>query len=88
MTRPIFRLFSLRACALAAICFFLLTCAARAQQPASPATPTTPAKSAPASAAPAAPDYSQEPFVVDEFHTSMRFENDGTGEREQTVRIR
>ncbi|MGA7090754.1 MAG: DUF3857 domain-containing protein [Candidatus Acidiferrales bacterium] len=88
MTRPILRLFSPRACALVATCFFLLTCAAHSQQPASPATPTTPAKSAPASAAPAAPDYSQEPFVVDEFHTSMRFENDGTGEREQTVRIR
>ncbi|MGC1912605.1 MAG: hypothetical protein WA660_12290, partial [Candidatus Acidiferrales bacterium] len=70
MTRPILRLFSPRACALVATCFFLLTCAAHAQQPASPATPTTPAKSAPASAAPAAPDYSQEPFVVDEFHTS------------------
>jgi Flp pilus assembly protein TadD/transglutaminase-like putative cysteine protease len=34
-----------------------------------------------------APDYSQEPFVVEQFHTTARFENDGTGERDAAVRI-
>ena len=32
-------------------------------------------------------DYSQEPFVVEQFHTTARFENDGTGERDSVVRI-
>ena len=34
------------------------------------------------------PDYSQEPFVVEQFYNRVRFENDGTGRRELAVRIR
>src|SRR5271155_1623456 len=34
-----------------------------------------------------APDYSQEPFVVEQFYSTARFENDGTGERDVAVRI-
>jgi Flp pilus assembly protein TadD/transglutaminase-like putative cysteine protease len=35
-----------------------------------------------------ATDYSQEPFVVEQYHTTARFENDGTGERDVAVRVR
>jgi len=35
-----------------------------------------------------APDYSQEPFVFEQFHIRARFEKDGTGRREMTVRVR
>src|SRR3954471_11469233 len=32
-------------------------------------------------------DYSQEPFVIEEYRTAMRFENDGTARREVTARM-
>lgn len=35
-----------------------------------------------------AADYSQEPFIVELLQNKVRFENDGTGEKEQIVRIR
>lgn len=35
-----------------------------------------------------APDYSQEAFVFEQFHIRTRFESDGTGQREMTVRVR
>ena len=37
-----------------------------------PASTVAPAK---------APDYSQEPFIFEQYTTKVRFENDGTGER-------
>ncbi len=33
-------------------------------------------------------DYSREPFVIEQYFTTARFENDGTSERDLTVRIR
>jgi len=33
-------------------------------------------------------DYSQEPFLIEQYYTRLRFENDGTGRRELLVRIR
>jgi tetratricopeptide (TPR) repeat protein len=33
-------------------------------------------------------DYSQEPFVIEQYVTSARYENDGTGERDVSARIR
>jgi tetratricopeptide (TPR) repeat protein/transglutaminase-like putative cysteine protease len=39
-------------------------------------------------AAPAKPDYSKEPFVFEQYATKVRFENDGTGERDYIARIR
>jgi tetratricopeptide (TPR) repeat protein/transglutaminase-like putative cysteine protease len=48
-----------------------------------PASETTTAKS---DAKPA--DYSQEAFVVEQLHTTYRFENDGTGRKEVTARIK
>ncbi|GAC1432454.1 MAG: hypothetical protein NVS9B5_15910 [Terriglobales bacterium] len=35
-----------------------------------------------------APDYSQEAYVLEKWHTTYRFENDGTGKREIYARIR
>ena len=35
-----------------------------------------------------AADYSQEPFVIEQYFTTMRYENDGTGDQDTTVRIR
>jgi tetratricopeptide (TPR) repeat protein len=35
-----------------------------------------------------APDYSNEPVVIEKFLTTVRFEDDGTGEREQQLRAR
>ena len=52
---------------------------ARTASPA--ATKPAPPKSAPA-------DFSQEPFVIEQYLTTARFENDGTGERDLAVRIR
>jgi tetratricopeptide (TPR) repeat protein/transglutaminase-like putative cysteine protease len=72
-----------------ALCFLCLACAAGAQD-----APTTTAQSAAAprakSAVPqAAPaDFSQEPFVIEQYFTTARFENDGTGEFDLTERIR
>jgi Flp pilus assembly protein TadD len=34
------------------------------------------------------PEYAQEPFLIEEYHSTARFENDGTGERELNVRVR
>ncbi len=71
----------------AAFCALLFSSLAAAQQSnstqnASPAaTKTAPQKSSPA-------DYSQEPFVIEQYHTTARFENDGTSERDLAVRIR
>jgi tetratricopeptide (TPR) repeat protein/transglutaminase-like putative cysteine protease len=36
----------------------------------------------------AEPDYSKEPFVIEAMHSRVRFENDGTGKQEATLRIR
>ena len=49
--------------------------------------PTTPASTSGVSAASAKPDYSQEPFVFEQYATRLRFENDGTGERDYSARI-
>lgn len=58
-----------------------------AQNPPSAPQKPQPAVTAPAPAA-KAPDYSQEPFIVEKFHTNVRFENDGTQRRELDVRIK
>ncbi len=50
--------------------------------------PEKPGTQATADAAPGRPDYSQEPFVIEQYYTRARFEKDGTGRRELQVRIR
>lgn len=58
---------------------------ARESAPAS-ATSTRENSSSAQKSAPA--DYSQEPYVIEQYVTAARFENDGTGERVLTVRVR
>src|ERR1700734_3254638 len=71
----------------AALCALLFSSLAAAQQsnPAQTASPaatkTVPQKSSSA-------DYSQEPFVIEQYYTTARFETDGTSERDLAVRVR
>jgi len=73
----------------------------RAQSGGTPASPATPGKASkaakaaakPADTAPSKPeepkhDYSQEAFVIEQYRSSYRFENDGTGRKETIARIR
>jgi len=71
----------------AALCALLFSSVAAAQQSnsthnASPATTKSAAQKSPAA------DYSQEPFVIEQYYTAAHFENDGTSERSLAVRIR
>jgi len=78
----------------------LLACSAAAQQPTSTgssaggSSSTTPSgqphKNQPSESKPAAsvPDYSEESFVVEQMHSHLRFEADGTGRKEVIARIR
>lgn len=79
----------------AALSTLLVLGVAAAQENSAPPGAPAPAISAPrdapaASPASAAqkPDYSKEPFVFEQYLTKVRFENDGTGEREYMARIR
>ena len=47
-----------------------------------------PVPPSPQAAAAGTPDYSQEAFVIEQLRTSYRFDNDGTGRREQYARIK
>ncbi len=52
-------------------------------------TPPAPQNGTPSAAAPQSPpDYAQEPFVIEKYYSTARFESDGTGERDLNVRIR
>ncbi len=74
----------------------LLAQSSRSQKtgPASPNSPPKSAAPAQKESSPEAtkpdhpPDYSNEPFVIEEYSTVVRFENDGTGERTLDVRAR
>ncbi len=70
--------------------FCLVTLPALASAQDKSTSPAAPQNSAEAAAAPkkSAADYSQEPFIIEQFITTVRFENDGTGERDVTARIR
>jgi tetratricopeptide (TPR) repeat protein len=52
------------------------------------ATAQTKAPAKPTEAAKQKPDYSQEAVVVEQLSTAYRFERDGTGQREQTLRVK
>jgi tetratricopeptide (TPR) repeat protein len=73
---------------MAILCLVTLPILASAQDK---STPPAPSPNAPTSApapkqSPA--DYSQEPFVIEQYITSARYENDGTGDVVVTARIR
>jgi len=60
---------------------------ARPQAPVIPPLPP-PAKPTPAATPKeASSDYSHEPFILEQFYTTARYENDGTGERDVSVRV-
>jgi tetratricopeptide (TPR) repeat protein len=78
----------------AALCTLLISGMAAAQENSTPPNAPAPATSTPKDAAAVGsasaqkPDYAKEPFVFEEYATKVRFENDGTGEREYIARIR
>lgn len=57
-----------------------------AQQSPSPAAPAESTVTSPEQKH--ASEYPQEPFIVEKYSTTARYENDGTGERDLTVRMR
>jgi len=72
----------IRACA--ALCLFCLPAAIAAQD----APSATQSPSAVRASQNASSDFSQEPFVIEQYFTTAHFENDGTGEFDLTERIR
>jgi len=68
------------------LCVVCMPIKALAQEPPATAPSTPPAQTS--SKDQAAKDYSQEPFVVELYSTIARFENDGTGDRDLSARIR
>jgi Flp pilus assembly protein TadD len=61
--------------------------APQAAPPGSPASPAPQNGTASAAQVPS-PEYAQEPFLIEKYYSTARFENDGTGERELNVRVR
>src|SRR5215472_14082020 len=53
-----------------------------------PSSPSSDQNGTASATSQSAPDYSQEPFLIERYHLTARFENDGTGERDLEVRIR
>jgi tetratricopeptide (TPR) repeat protein/transglutaminase-like putative cysteine protease len=72
-------------CATALLCALLISSSvlARPQATPSPASgPSTPLGKS------AAPDFSAEPFIIEKYSLAARFENDGTGERTLSSRVK
>jgi Flp pilus assembly protein TadD len=69
------------------LCILSLAASVTAQQMPSPSTAAQ-STSAPSLQKEAPPDYSQESFVVEQYTTVARYENDGTGEQDFSERIR
>src|SRR6202142_1936493 len=70
------------------LCTLSLAIRAGAQQPTTPPPPTQNGTPSTPQTAEASASYSQEPFLIEEYYSAARFENDGTGERDLHVRIR
>jgi Flp pilus assembly protein TadD len=71
----------------AAFCALLFSSLGAPQQSNSARNPS-PAATKSAAPKSGTADYSQEPFVIEQYQTTARFESDGTSERDLTVRIR
>ena len=68
--------------------FFFLCLAIPVLSQNNPAPPAAPGVAVPTVPADRPADYSQEPFVIEQYFTSARFESDGTDERDLVVRMR
>ena len=68
------------------LCIFLSARDLGAQQESAPSRARHSVDS-PMAQKPAAANYSQEPFVIEQYYTTARFENDGTSQRDLSVRI-
>jgi len=66
-------------------CFLAIPFTAAAQSVKNPAAPAKPAASKPEEPK---HDYSQEAFVIEQYRSVYRFENDGTGRKETVARVR
>jgi tetratricopeptide (TPR) repeat protein len=66
----------------------ILSCSATIAAQQAPPPGGSPPSAPPAVSQPTSPDYSQEPFVIESYVTTARYENDGTGQRDLLVRIR
>jgi tetratricopeptide (TPR) repeat protein/transglutaminase-like putative cysteine protease len=75
-------------CFAAAFFVLFISSAIAAEQPAAPKNNPPDASVQSANAKPAAPDFSHEPFVVETYSLVARFENDGTGSRLLSSRIK
>src|ERR1700735_3125413 len=69
------------------VCIFLSAHDLRAHQEPAPKA-TGHSVDSPTAQTPAASNYSQEPFVIEQYYTTAHFENDGTSQRHLAVRIR
>ena len=69
------------------LCIFLSARSLRAQQELSP-NGAAHSVDSPTAQKPAAANYSQEPFVIEQYYTTAHFENDGTSQRDLAVKIR
>jgi Flp pilus assembly protein TadD/transglutaminase-like putative cysteine protease len=69
------------------LCISLIVRTTGAQQAATPEGSNHSDKSS-AARKPGASNYSQEPFVIEQYYTTARFENDGTSQRDLAVRIK
>ena len=69
------------------ICISLIVRTLPAQQAATPEG-SRHSDEAAAARKPGASNYSQEPFVIEQYYTTARFENDGTSQRDLAVRIK
>jgi len=71
------------------LCLLSLPLLARAQNgPTPPASSENPSATKTEAQKQTPADYSQEPFVIEQYFSTARYENDGTGERDVAVRIR
>ena len=74
------------------LCVFGFALGAAARQNSAPPEPRRAeahtSSSPPATQNPPAAGYAQEPIVIEQYFTKVRFENDGTGERDLFVRVR
>src|SRR5665213_2018777 len=71
---------------LCALLFVTPVLAQDAPKPPLPSVPT--ASQASGSEKPDSSNYSQEPFIIEQYSTMMRYENDGTGVQDTIVRAR